>query len=98
MKGTESKNKRKLCTSEQRESSTEGKDEILVVHVTQLPCRMSAVHPFSPSMKNQCLQIKVHYDIEAFLPKSLIMWKKWRQREMHMRLGNAEKVLPLGRN
>ncbi|XP_067315954.1 microtubule-associated serine/threonine-protein kinase 2 isoform X5 [Pseudorasbora parva] len=27
MKGTESKNKRKLCTSEQRESSTEGKDE-----------------------------------------------------------------------
>ncbi|KAG1938482.1 microtubule-associated serine/threonine-protein kinase [Pimephales promelas] len=29
MKGTESKNKRKLCTSEQRESSTEGKDEEL---------------------------------------------------------------------
>ncbi|XP_056115227.1 microtubule-associated serine/threonine-protein kinase 2 isoform X1 [Rhinichthys klamathensis goyatoka] len=27
MKGPESKNKRKLCTSEQRESSTEGKDE-----------------------------------------------------------------------
>lgn len=24
--------------------------------------------------------------------------KKWRQREMHMRLGNAEKVLSLGRN
>ncbi|XP_042581958.1 microtubule-associated serine/threonine-protein kinase 2-like isoform X4 [Cyprinus carpio] len=29
MKRTESKNKRKLCTSEQRESSTEGKDEEL---------------------------------------------------------------------
>uniref|UniRef100_A0A8C2K4D1 non-specific serine/threonine protein kinase n=1 Tax=Cyprinus carpio TaxID=7962 RepID=A0A8C2K4D1_CYPCA len=62
MKGTESKNKRKLCTSEQQESSTEGKDEQELSAPPSLLFRKLSNPDLSPAAGKTKLQRQLSQD------------------------------------
>lgn len=69
MKRTESKNKRKLCTSEQRDSSTEGKDEVsdrsfdVYAYIVR-----TLVFPY----RNTVLRVLVNVNIGPFITEVII--------------------------